>query len=58
MASGQVMNDSMNSHGTPHRGRGDGPSRLNGFEDVPRPFMIGVAGGTASGKVIYLPLKT
>ena len=25
--------------------------RVNGFDDVPRPFFIGVAGGTASGKV-------
>ena len=26
-------------------------SRVNGFEDIPRPFLIGVSGGTASGKV-------
>lgn len=25
--------------------------RLNGWEKVPKPFLIGVAGGTASGKV-------
>ena len=25
--------------------------RINGFDDVPRPFLIGVGGGTASGKV-------
>ncbi len=31
--------------------------RLNGFEDVPRPFLIGVAGGTASGKVGAITLK-
>lgn len=26
-------------------------SRMNGIDRVPRPFVIGVAGGTASGKV-------
>jgi len=25
-------------------------TRVNGFDDIPRPFFIGVAGGTASGK--------
>ena len=25
--------------------------RVNGFDDIPRPFLIGVGGGTASGKV-------
>ena len=30
--------------------RADSP-RLNGWDRFPRPFMIGVAGGTASGKV-------
>lgn len=25
--------------------------RVNGFNDVPKPFLIGVSGGTASGKV-------
>jgi len=28
----------------------NGHRKLNGVEDVPRPFLIGVAGGTASGK--------
>ena len=32
---------------------GDSP-RLNGWDKVPRPFLIGVAGGTASGKVCLL----
>lgn len=32
---------------------GDSP-RLNGWDKVPRPFLIGVAGGTASGKVCQL----
>ena len=27
--------------------------RVSGFEDIPRPFVIGVGGGTASGKVKY-----
>ncbi len=27
--------------------------RVNGFDHVPRPFLIGVGGGTASGKVGY-----
>jgi len=35
-------------------GKGDqtqGAVRVNGFNDVPKPFLIGVGGGTASGKV-------
>ena len=35
-------------------GQGDqtqGAVRVNGFNDVPKPFLIGVGGGTASGKV-------
>lgn len=28
-----------------------GGVRINGFDDIPRPFLIGVGGGTASGKV-------
>ncbi|KAK2171671.1 hypothetical protein NP493_1043g00005 [Ridgeia piscesae] len=34
-------------------GKGDqtqGAVRVNGFNDVPKPFLIGVGGGTASGK--------
>ena len=29
-------------------------TRCNYFDDIPRPFFIGVAGGTASGKVSFL----
>ena len=29
----------------------NGHRKLNGVDDIPRPFLIGVAGGTASGKV-------
>ena len=33
-------------------GQGDQSGvRVNGFNDVPGPFLIGVGGGTASGKV-------
>ena len=38
-----------------------GSPRVNGFDEVARPFLIGVGGGTASGKVgttfIALPLE-
>lgn len=34
--------------------RGD-VNRVNGFDDIPRPFLIGVGGGTASGKVTDEP---
>lgn len=30
--------------------------KINGFDDISRPFLIGVGGGTASGKVEYLDL--
>ena len=36
----RVRND-LNGHGV----------KINGFDDIPRPFLIGVGGGTASGKV-------
>ena len=42
MAARMVQND-LNGHGV----------KINGFDDIPRPFLIGVGGGTASGKVEY-----
>ena len=35
------MKNDLNGHGV----------KINGFDDIPRPFLIGVGGGTASGKV-------
>ena len=32
-------------------GDGNHPVKMNAMERIPRPFVIGVAGGTASGKV-------
>jgi len=31
--------------------------RVNGMDRIPKPFLIGVAGGTASGKVCYVIIK-
>ena len=32
----------------------NGHAKMNGFHSVPKPFLIGVCGGTASGKVTEL----
>lgn len=41
----------MATRGAGFSGNGRSSPRLNGFDRIPRPFLIGVAGGTASGKV-------
>ncbi|XP_048245325.1 uridine-cytidine kinase 2-like [Haliotis rufescens] len=40
----------MATRGAGFSGNGRSSPRLNGFDRIPRPFLIGVAGGTASGK--------